>query len=120
MNRQGSAPPFSGGYAGGSSRWDALKDDSRQPYSDNRGGYNTSFDGGRGGANGAGGYQNYNRRDMGRGGGQARDSGLQINNRWDNRTEYNSPEGGYPEATKDNWTVPLPRNDRLEKYIEIH
>ena len=106
MNRQGSAPPFSGGY-GGNSRWDALKDDGGSFQQENRGSYN-NYDGGRGGN-----QQNYN-RDVQRGN-QGRDSGFQINNRWDNRTEYNNPEGGYPEATKDNWTVPLPKNERLEK-----
>ena len=116
MNRQGSAPPFSGGYSGGKTTWDALREDNRGGFNDNRGGggggYN-NFDGNRGGG-GGGGYNSYNNRDQNRGGSQGRDT-WQVNNRWDNRTEYNNPEGGYPEANKDNWTIPLPRNDRLEK-----
>ena len=75
--RQGSAPPYSGG-----SRWDNLDDDRGQQ----QGMYRA----------------------------QSRDNNWSTNNRWDNRTDYSS--GGYSqEATKENWSVPLPPIARLEE-----
>ncbi|XP_056006194.1 ATP-dependent RNA helicase DDX3X-like isoform X2 [Ostrea edulis] len=45
------------------------------------------------------------------------DGDFGTNNRWDNRTDYNSG-GKYPqETTKENWTVPLPANPRLEEEL---
>nr|XP_022337078.1 ATP-dependent RNA helicase DDX3X-like isoform X3 [Crassostrea virginica] len=74
--RQGSAPPNSGG------RWDSLEDD-------------RSFNRGR----------------------NQQDGDFGTNNRWDNRTDYNAG-GKYPqETTKENWTIPLPANPRLEEEL---
>lgn len=75
--RQGSAPPNSGG------RWDNLEED-----------------------------RSFSAR---RGGGQQDGGDWGNNNRWDNRTDNNAG-GKYPqETTKENWTIPLPPNPRLEE-----
>ncbi|XP_022337075.2 putative ATP-dependent RNA helicase Pl10 isoform X1 [Crassostrea virginica] len=74
--RQGSAPPNSGG------RWDSLEDDRSFNRSRNQ-----------------------------------QDGDFGTNNRWDNRTDYNAG-GKYPqETTKENWTIPLPANPRLEEEL---
>lgn len=52
-----------------------------------------------------------------RGGGQQDGGDWGNNNRWDNRTDNNAG-GKYPqETTKENWTVPLPANQRLEEWV---
>lgn len=51
-------------------------------------------------------------------GGQQQGAGWSGNNRWDNRTDYgNNNKNWGIEANKENWTVPLPRNERMEKYV---
>ncbi|XP_061171461.1 ATP-dependent RNA helicase DDX3X-like isoform X1 [Saccostrea echinata] len=45
------------------------------------------------------------------------DGDFSTNNRWDNRTDYNTG-GKYPqETTKENWTIPLPPNPRMEEEL---
>ncbi|KAK3095345.1 hypothetical protein FSP39_013504, partial [Pinctada imbricata] len=77
FQRQGSAPPYSGG-----SRWDNLDEDRQQNYRN-----------------------------------QNRDNSWNTNNRWDNRTDYNTGGGYTQEATKENWTIPLPPNARMEEEL---
>jgi len=48
--------------------------------------------------------------------GSANASNWAGNNRWDNRTECStlSTNNRWNEPSAENWTTPLPRNDRLE------
>ncbi|KAJ8310842.1 hypothetical protein KUTeg_012707 [Tegillarca granosa] len=51
-------------------------------------------------------------------GGQQQGGGWTGNNRWDNRTDYGNNNRNWGiEANKENWTVPLPRNERMENEL---